>query len=301
MSKFNWRKGFASGLIVGILSVVLLCVLAGLPPFTIDPSASGNACGGGNADNCANNAEQVPYGWYWLRRAFAVEDTIAQWIMMAFTIAAAALLLLTLKATQNMARDTRDIGQAQVRAYLDVWFNAEWIVSPSDQAVIGSSFLVDAKNNGATPAYNADSILILSRIQKGSDRKIIRSKASEEYIAGKSHLKSFVQRENVQEIETSVIISPGQTGAIFRLSLENISGRSISDVFTKHLEKDLNILVEIKAVYSDCFGKRYEHYIAAEIPTDGQPPNFTDAIASNLLVSAKRYGSAYEVEMEPKN
>ncbi len=156
MSKFNWRNGFASGLIVGSVLVVLLCVAVGLATATIDPTTSGNACGGAGSYDCADNSEQVPYGWYWLRRAFAVEDTIAQWVMMAFTIAAAFLLLSTLKTTQGMARDTRDIGQKQARAYLflqfgDVEFN---VVDNKDGSNLVVKIGVNLTNSGSTPGYS---------------------------------------------------------------------------------------------------------------------------------------------------
>ena len=46
------------------------------------------------------------------------EDTLANWLVAFFSIVAALLLWRTLHATQEMAKDTREIGKSQTRAYV---------------------------------------------------------------------------------------------------------------------------------------------------------------------------------------
>jgi hypothetical protein len=53
-------------------------------------------------------------------------DTLAQWIMAVFSVIVVILVWKTFFATQDMARDTREIGGAQVRAYpMEVTFQSE--------------------------------------------------------------------------------------------------------------------------------------------------------------------------------
>ncbi len=163
MSKFSWRNGFTVGIAFGLFAGILLVLVLALN-WSIDPTASSNPSCGGSTNNCADDSEGLPQGWYWLRRFFAMEDTLAQWIMMFFTVAAAGLLLLTLKATQKMAADTRDIGEAQIRAYVEI-DNVGLTFDPVDGCDISPDvssgetdicpkvrFLI--RNNGVSPARN---------------------------------------------------------------------------------------------------------------------------------------------------
>lgn len=166
MFRFPWRNGFASGLIVGTILLILLCLIAGLSPAEIEPVSGGNACAASSGNDCSNNSESMPELWYWLRRLFSFEDTIAQWIMTIFTIAAAGLLLLTLRATQNMVRDTREIGEAQTRAYLS-FDRVEAIFINSGDGFTGVYIRPRIKNTGQTPA---DICLTHSLIYISEDR-----------------------------------------------------------------------------------------------------------------------------------
>ena len=95
MSKFSWRNGFASGLVFSVLFVAAFVVVSsvgheGVSEVTnnIDQSANKtNHCGDGN--------EPVWGPWFGL--CFGLFDTIAQWMMMAFTVVAAGLLYGTLR------------------------------------------------------------------------------------------------------------------------------------------------------------------------------------------------------------
>jgi hypothetical protein len=87
----DWRSGLAFGLIVGIFGASFLYawLSGGLP------------------------------GW-WKHDGAVVttKDTLANWLVAIFSFIAAFFLWLTLRATQDMAKDTREVGEAQVRAYI---------------------------------------------------------------------------------------------------------------------------------------------------------------------------------------
>lgn len=87
------RNGFAIGLVIGLaLAAGLFVWLSGGVP-----------------------------GWWKHDGALVTSrDTLANWLVAIFSFVAAVFLWLTLLATQEMAKDTRRIGEAQVRAYLTV-------------------------------------------------------------------------------------------------------------------------------------------------------------------------------------
>lgn len=87
--------------------------------------------------------------WWLVGRVVYMDDTLAQWIMMLATIAAAVLLLRTLWATQGIARETTRIGEAQTRAYLSVEkVHFFWGNDKMERPRIS----VTIKNSGQTPA-----------------------------------------------------------------------------------------------------------------------------------------------------
>jgi hypothetical protein len=118
MSKLNWRNGFAVGLTAGICLATLV-ILSGQVIYDL-------ARCGCNAQRSRHSAQyegkDFPSSWWWRWTGDLVSsgDTFAQWIMVFFTIAAVLLVWRTFVATQEMAVDTREIGQAQARAYFRV-------------------------------------------------------------------------------------------------------------------------------------------------------------------------------------
>ncbi|MEP1588431.1 MAG: hypothetical protein ABJR46_13020 [Tateyamaria sp.] len=152
MLKGDRNGDVARGVIIGFLVGGVLFTALGQSSIPVDVTTQAISDCSTNTDNCANNREGVPSGWYWFRRLFALEDTIAQWIMMAFTIAAAGLLLATLTATRDMAKSTREIGQSQVRAYLTIE-SISFHPEPSDRFPVFAGRVV-VKNTGQSPAIN---------------------------------------------------------------------------------------------------------------------------------------------------
>jgi len=101
MSEGDRNGDIARGLILGFLAGVLLCICAALFPVAVDVAPHGMTDCSATENDCSNNGEGVPDWRYWPRRLFALEDTLAQWIMMAFTIAATVVLGFTLRSANK--------------------------------------------------------------------------------------------------------------------------------------------------------------------------------------------------------
>ncbi|WP_288942473.1 hypothetical protein [uncultured Roseovarius sp.] len=115
MFKRDWFNGFTFGLIFGFLltpTLIFAAILFGVSPDDFGQPAS-------NADSGKQEGPQEGR-WWLIGRVVYMDDTAAQWIMTFATIFAAYLLLRTLWATQDMAKETTRIGEAQVRAYLTI-------------------------------------------------------------------------------------------------------------------------------------------------------------------------------------
>lgn len=141
----GYRNGaFALGLVTGGgLALNLFLWLEYNAKYKGDPPGNGN----GDADG-------GDIGGYWDRLIgtfISPSDTLAQWIMAVFTIAAVILVWRTLVATQSIATDTREIGQIQVRAYISIESVAIKPTRNSDGKIQADMVL---KNFGQSPARN---------------------------------------------------------------------------------------------------------------------------------------------------
>lgn len=143
MFNFNLRYGFVAGLLVGafIAIVAVAAIFFGASRGTIVQLTS--------STNEFEQANQQIERWWLVPRIIYMDDTIAQWIMTFSTIVATYLLLKTLWATQRMAAETTRIGDAQVRAYLDVELMS---FSFDDDRHPTMKFRI--RNLGQTPAVN---------------------------------------------------------------------------------------------------------------------------------------------------
>lgn len=94
MFKGNWSNGFASGLIIvgGLTIIGMLFFSSGYSETTQLTDAVDQTTD--HANQCGNGNEPVWGPWFGL--CFGLFDSLAQWLMMAFTIAAAGLLYVTL-------------------------------------------------------------------------------------------------------------------------------------------------------------------------------------------------------------
>lgn len=143
----GYRNGaFALGLITGIgLALNLFLWLDYKAQRQSDQPAYANNDG---------DSSQIGEFWDWLIGTFiSPSDTLAQWIMAAFTIGAVVLVWRTLAVTrktllttQDMAGDAREIGEAQVRSYL-FCKSARYERGESDFSVF-----VEIGNTGQSPA-----------------------------------------------------------------------------------------------------------------------------------------------------
>ena len=102
-----------------------------------------------------------------------MEDTIAQWFMMFFAAGAFYILIHTLKATQAMATDARDVGKAQVRAYLSLKIGDVIIdnsIAPKKTRVTVEVTIV---NSGNSTAHNVRVAYYITYVQKDEVTQII--------------------------------------------------------------------------------------------------------------------------------
>ena len=247
MSKFNWRHGFTIGLISGGGIVLLLWLSLETASPTIGKMPEPQAECGSTGYDCANDSEGVPDWWYWPRRLFAFEDTIAQWIMMFFTVIAAFFLWRTLVATQAMARDTREIGEAQVRPWLSFTETEldRFEIFPMQPSDIGAMVRV---------VFH-----VRSKITNTGNGAAIRARAYAFALATDEYDKHF------QEIRTGQIVARFFSGAHgnFMLapgSVEQFETHIMIDVpkgFVKRPNSfDINVCCTIKY---DLFGVSSEH------------------------------------------
>ncbi|QMU57899.1 MAG: hypothetical protein GKR98_06620 [Boseongicola sp.] len=138
MSDHHWRNGLATGLTIGIIGILAVGVVVGQVPDGMPSDAAGGDKSGINSP--------ADHRWWLIPRVLYMEDTAAQWVMMIATIVAAYLLLRTLWATQEMAKEAKRIGEAQTRAYVDVIK----VVLYLDQTV--PDIIITVKNSGVGPA-----------------------------------------------------------------------------------------------------------------------------------------------------
>ena len=156
MSKFSWRIGLTIGLTLGSGVTAVLFVFG----HAIYDFAKCEHSGQCDRYAAKYESENFPSSWWWLWDGSIVSasDTLAQWIMAFFTIAVVLLVWRTLIATQDMARDTRDIGQKQARAYLHAKFLDVKIseFNASDGSNIRFTAKIMIINSGSTPASQVE-------------------------------------------------------------------------------------------------------------------------------------------------
>lgn len=168
MSK-GYRDGaFALGLVVGGGIALNLFLW-------LDYSAKNSGDQPSN-ENGGESGSQVGQYWDTLVRTFvSPSDTLAQWIMAVFTIGVVFLVWRTLVVTQGIAIDTRkgvhitrEIGQAQSRAYLATTQFHNWTISHNFAPKLGGfegnepikgewfiyHFSFEISNTGNSPAVD---------------------------------------------------------------------------------------------------------------------------------------------------
>ena len=162
----GYRNGaFALGLTIGA-SVVLLIFLFGQKVYDVAKCYQTKEC---ERSATKYEGQDFPSSWWWdwTGRLVTSDDTLAQWIMSFFTIAAVLLVWRTLKATQDMAietqrmaRDAREIGDAQTRAWIGF---QKWDIAGrgADGRLEGVMITIFWRNYGQTPGLSAK---IVSRI-----------------------------------------------------------------------------------------------------------------------------------------
>jgi len=111
MSKGDRNGDIARGIIIGLVLSSVLFIALGAIPLSVNIMAQSAADCGANPNDCKQSGKWTLWGL-----TFDFEDTIAQWMMMSFTVIASIVLIRTLVATQDMAANTKSIGKEQIAA-----------------------------------------------------------------------------------------------------------------------------------------------------------------------------------------
>ena len=147
----KWYSGLAFGIVVGIAVAALLFawLSGGLPSW-----------------------------WNHDGAVVTSKDTLANWLVAIFSFVAALFLWLTLRATQQMALDTRRIGEAQVRAYLS-FSGSETAYWPQEGPATGFQVRPKFKNTGQSPGmivYAFCHIKFVDDLSSSIDYRVDRTK-----------------------------------------------------------------------------------------------------------------------------
>lgn len=139
-------------------------------------------------------------GQFWddfIRTFVSPSDTLAQWIMAIFTIAVVFLVWRTLIATQAMVRDTRAIGQNQLRPWvLPVRPNLQITTNTTIEGgvVVPHAQLVSViwMNNGQSPAIYSNAFIDISIVPMGEgyDGDVFKEESGDNLIASQQRLST---------------------------------------------------------------------------------------------------------------
>ena len=145
---------FALGIVLGG-TIVAVLFLFGQAIYDLAKCNHDGQC---NRYAAQYNGEDFPSSWWWFWDGSFVSasDTLAQWIMAFFTIAVVLLVWRTLIATQEMARETTRIGEAQVRAYVSISKVENIHVTAGENIALNISI----SNSGASPAKSVAYVAI---------------------------------------------------------------------------------------------------------------------------------------------
>lgn len=138
----GFRNGdFAVGLVVGICGT-LIFILFGEQIYELVNCISQTQC---DKHTTPDEHQKEPNWWYWTRRIVAAEDTLAQWVMALFSIAAVALIWRTLAQTNKTNEFAVKTSQAAIAAN-KIMMDAQrpWLVLERE---LGCEFSFDGKSS----------------------------------------------------------------------------------------------------------------------------------------------------------
>jgi len=167
MSKFDWRNGFAVGLTSGICAgVLVVLLLSSHQPREQSPQSVGYTKGQDRSEQNESDNPNVSTWWHWDGGLVSSRDTLAQWIMMFFTVVAASLLYGTLRTANQTnkaalvaakaASDANEIMSRNAlmdqRAWVTIKINQVGPIEKTDDGVTLVWLDMTAANTGKTPA-----------------------------------------------------------------------------------------------------------------------------------------------------
>lgn len=207
MSDNRWRNGLATGLVLGI-PVTAAVLVWGDGIYDFVQCITREECSGYAQ---RYNQTDEPRWWYWSRRLIAIEDTLAQWVMSAFTVVAAGLLYGTLRQANKTnlaavkaakaATETNEIMRAERRPWLMVEITEplEFTFTNEKQTQFSYRLKYKVTNKGKMPARFRDVQVRFSRRDWG-------------YIAAGSEDAALLHDQAMAKVSSRAprIIFPGQ-------------------------------------------------------------------------------------------
>jgi hypothetical protein len=268
MSKRTEYASAAVGFVAGV-GLALLFLVWAFPGFRnpADQDIRNISTYHVNAQEKANKQSQKPQWRKWGERLIVMEDSPAQWLMAFFSVIATGISIWAIRlvsATFQVTREgnliARDIGEAQVIAYLSeekTFF--EW--GNNHDPKFRASHVW--KNSGQSPAFNCLAFI---------DHVIVEFDEADQFI------RSFTNHPSSQRVGHSC--ASGQS--------VNLEGQFISKIDINDLANKKKKLILYSAVaYTDVFKNKHlaESCHVAIFPDDGD--------AEKILFRAYRYHNGY--------
>lgn len=223
----RYRNGaFAFGIVVGI--GLALNVFVWLDYLAQQQSDSGSS------SNNGENYSQVGKFWDWLLRTFvSPSDTLAQWIMAVFTIAATVVLVFTLRSANKTNLAAVEASKAAnkanqiMRAEQRPWVTVLWDVPCKFEETEDGKFckvrlLFDFANKGKTPAFGIH-----------HEWSVFRFKRVSSSIAGREEMLVKALRNMTMPSRTPILFQGEKTDHIFGEGSDrlDIGGDETGDIF----------------------------------------------------------------------
>lgn len=207
--------------------------------------------------------------WDWLIGTFVrPSDTLAQWIMAVFTVVAVVIIWRTLAATREMVRDTkqmavdtREIGEAQVRPYLYV----DTIEATFNKDVITGR--IQIANSGSSPALNLEAVTMWGSGTDGFDQTWLKFEKPAKPAALHPQAKTWSPFNTSKEANPFSFLNPDHIRRI-------VSG-----------EADFWLFGQVE--YYDVFGKKWRFTYRCKFTRDGYWDGFSTCDEGNRLDQVK--------------
>lgn len=299
MLKGNRKPDFALGLILGALCVVIIVSILLSSPAQEVFSNSDNYIQSGSSNSPRNYNWDKPVWGPWHGLWFERSDTVAQWLMMVFTIAATGVLILTLRsANKTNAAALKASGAALDANRIMIESNRPWVRHDfkllgfyQDEKGFFLKFDAFCENIGEAPALNVccDFMLVNAfepsrevkeiSVRLNGIREGLKNKASEK---DQSSLRTSIFPSDTYQpgVKTHVgFPKEGKSGVIFNVTLFAAYQMHGSDKIFESIQS-------FQVARTDRFGNFYS---IVNLPQDN--PSTDAAYMKNIVV--RKFGFSH--------